>query len=82
MRNEWKFTFKSDLLETVILGEGTLNQCVEWKYGKEEKLAFDTLKQLIASRNVLTFYDPDMPLKLDCDASGVGLGAVVQYYLM
>ena len=54
---------------------------VEWIFGKEQKQAFDELKKLLTSDRVLTFYDPDLPLKLDCDASSVGVGAVLSHIL-
>ena len=52
---------------------------VPWKFEKVEKESFDELKRLMASNHVLTFYSPDLPLKLDTDASAVGLGAVLSH---
>ena len=40
----------------------------EWVFGKEEKRCFDELKKRLASNDVLTFYDPALPMRLDCDA--------------
>ncbi|XP_063694604.1 uncharacterized protein K02A2.6-like [Bolinopsis microptera] len=51
----------------------------DWRFGSEEKAAFDKLKKYLASDRVLTFYDPDKPLRLDCDASPFGLGAVLSH---
>ena len=52
---------------------------VEWVFGKEQKEAYEELKKMLASDKVLTFYDPDLPLKVDCDASSVGLGGVLSH---
>jgi transposase InsO family protein len=51
----------------------------DWVFEKEEKQCFDKLKELLSSDSVLTFYDPDAPLKLDCDASAYGVGAVLSH---
>ena len=39
--------------------------------------AFDTVKEMITSDTVLTHYDPELPVKLACDASSYGLCAVI-----
>ncbi|KAL5250031.1 hypothetical protein ACHWQZ_G015941 [Mnemiopsis leidyi] len=48
-----------------------------WKWGKREKDAYQKLKDMLCSDRVLMLYDPGKPLKLDTDASSVGLGAVL-----
>ncbi len=50
-----------------------------WKFEVKEKKAFDELKALLASERVLTFYDPRLPIKVDTDASPVGLGVVMSH---
>ena len=50
---------------------------VPWKFGPEQQKAFDTLKGLLASTHVLAVYDPSLDLKVDADASSVGIGAVI-----
>ena len=42
---------------------------VPWKWGTEEKVAFEQLKAALASTKVLVHYDPKLPVKLDCDGS-------------
>ena len=41
--------------------------------------AFDSLKSQLASSKVLVHYDLALPLKLDCDASVYGVGAVLSH---
>ena len=48
-----------------------------WIFGKEEKVAFDELKRLLASSKVLVQYDANLPVKIDTDASKSGIGAVI-----
>ena len=47
---------------------------VKWKFGAEQKNAFDTLKNVLLSDRVLVQYDPSLPIKMDSDASKSGLG--------
>ena len=51
----------------------------EWCDGCEK--AFRDVKTCIAWDQVLTHYDPAMPLKLACDASAYGLGVVLSHVL-
>ena len=37
------------------------------------------LKSKLASTEVLAHYDPSMPVKLDCDTSAYGVGAVLSH---
>ena len=51
---------------------------VDWKWTSKETDAFKQLKQLIVSAQVLTHYDPKLPVVLDADASAYGIvGAVI-----
>ena len=52
---------------------------VPFNFGDREKKAFDKLKTLLSSDLVLTIYNPELELKLDTDASSVGLGAVLSH---
>ena len=56
-----------------------LCQKVPWKWTKECQRAFLELKEQLASSEVLVHYDPQLPLKLDCDASAYGVGAVLSH---
>nr|KAG5692412.1 hypothetical protein BaRGS_032465 [Batillaria attramentaria] len=48
-----------------------------WKWGEEEQAAFEQLKNVLSSDQVLVHFDPDKPVGLACDASNVGIGAVL-----
>ena len=56
-----------------------LRNGVTWVWGSDCERAFRKLKTILASAEVLAHYDPALPLKLDCDASAVGLGAVLSH---
>ena len=56
-----------------------LRKGVRWSWGSPCETAFCDLKSLLASTEVLAHYDPALPVKLDCDASAVGLGAVLAH---
>ena len=49
------------------------------KWSKDCERAFKTAKQLITSEEVLTHFDPSLPLRLACDASPYGIGAVLSH---
>ena len=61
----------------------SLNQLLEqgrrWKWTEECEKSFQKLKSALASSSVLTHYNLNLPLKLDCDASHFGLGAVISH---
>ena len=48
-----------------------------WIWGAEEQAAFQKLKDLLCADNVLVHFDPSLPVGISCDASEVGLGAVL-----
>ena len=50
-----------------------LGKKVPWKWDSECQRAFEALKRKLASSEVLSHYDPQLPLKLDCDASAYGV---------
>ena len=66
-------------LSTLIEPLNRLRTSKEWIFEKEQQECFDQLKQLLASDRVLTFYDPGRPLRVDCDASAHGIGAVLSH---
>ena len=58
-----------------------LQKKVTWNLSKQCQKAFEELKSKLASTEVLAHYDPTLPIKLDCDASAYGIGAVVSHVL-
>ena len=57
-----------------------LENKVPWQWTGECDRAFQEVKTSVASEKVLnTHYDPDVPLKLACDASPYGLGVVLSH---
>ena len=49
----------------------------DWEWNKEQKDAFENLKQLINKNPVLQFYDDTKPIKVSTDACKSGIGAVM-----
>ena len=58
-----------------------LNQLLEkdhtWEWSRECEDAFKEAKRLVTSEQVLAHYDPDLPVRVACDASPYGLGSVL-----
>ena len=50
-----------------------------WEWKNECDNSFRILKQRLSESPVLSMYNPDLPLKVDCDASKYGLGAVLSH---
>jgi hypothetical protein len=48
-----------------------------WKWEDKHQKVFQRLKDLLSSENVLVHFDSKLPLGLSCDASNVGVGAVL-----
>ena len=71
--------FLRNLATTLKPLNGLLEQGKPWKWSAECEVAFASVKKLIASYMVLAHYDPERPLKLACDASPVGVGAVLSH---
>ena len=57
-----------------LLGKGS-----PWNWDQACKKAFQNLKAQLASTQVLAHYDMKLPLRLDCDASAYGVGAVLSH---
>ena len=54
----------------------------KWKWTTEHTKAVETVKASLTSADTLTHYDPSLPLSLTCDASPVGIGAVIFHTLL
>ncbi|XP_051962904.1 uncharacterized protein K02A2.6-like [Xyrauchen texanus] len=56
-----------------------LHKDVKWKWLPECEKAFQDAKTQLLTPNVLTHYDPRLPVHLACDASSYGVGAVLSH---
>ena len=50
-----------------------------WQWRGEQQQAFDEVKKLLQSPNLLVHFDGDKPIVLACDASPYGVGAVLSH---
>lgn len=50
-----------------------------WKWSKEHEDVFNQSKKWVCTDSVLTLYDPNKPLRLICDGSPRGVGAVLAH---
>jgi len=50
---------------------------VKWNWGPMQAKAFSTIKEMLSSEKVLAHFDPSQILGISCDASNVGIGAVL-----
>ena len=56
-----------------------LQKAVSWSWGTKQQKAFKEAKGALTSAKVLVHYDPTKPLRLSCDASPYGVGAVLSH---
>ena len=54
-----------------------LTKKVQWTWSRKQETAFKKLKDLLTSENVLVHYNSKLPIGISCDASNVGIGAVL-----
>ena len=54
---------------------------VPWTWGRQQQQAFEEAKSFLKSPQLLIPYDTEKPLVLACDASPVGVGAVLAHRL-
>ena len=58
-----------------------LHSSTNWHWTSQEEEAFQSSKKLLTSDRVLVHFKPKLELRLSCDASNYGLGAVL-FHLM
>ena len=59
-----------------------LEQNSKWQWTEQCEQAFTEAKRLITSEQLLTHYDPGLPVRLACDASPTGIGAVLSHVML
>ena len=69
--------FLPHLSQTLQPLQNLLQKDVPFNWSSAQEEAFDHIKQKIASSPVLAFFQPDVPITLQNDASEYGLGAVL-----
>jgi hypothetical protein len=52
-------------------------KAVQFNWGPEQQQAYDTLKRILTTPPLLSFYDPNKPIHVYTDASGFGVGAAL-----
>ena len=58
-----------------------LKKDVEWRWSGDCQHAFESIKEELLSPRFLTHFQPNLPVKLICDASSVGIGAVLAHVM-
>jgi len=56
-----------------------LRKSEPWKWSKEQESAFIKAKEQLVSSQVLVHFDPKFEIRLACDASDYGIGAVLSH---
>ena len=54
---------------------------MSWSWQPECQEAFESARELLQSAKVLAHYDVNLPIKLACDASSYGIGAVLSHVM-
>ena len=73
--------FLPDLATILAPLYSLLRKHKRWHWGKEQEEAFEHVKQLLLSSEVLVHFDDRLPVILSCDASPYGLGAVLSHLM-
>ena len=53
----------------------------KWQWSQECEKSFQKLKDQLSSDQVLVYYDSTLPIRLACDASQYGVGAVISHLM-
>ena len=69
--------FLPELSDTLEPLRQLTRQDVEWHWSDTQQQALNKLKQMITNTPVLTYYNPEENLVIQCDASSKGLGTVL-----
>ena len=50
---------------------------VPWQWTQEQQKAFDSIKEMFCTEPILKVYDPELPMQIECDASGFATGGIL-----
>ena len=53
----------------------------KWQWGPSQQEAFEKSKMMLQSSHVLVHFDPGLPMRVSCDASPYGIGAVLSHIM-
>ena len=56
-----------------------LKKNVVWRWGPNQRAAFQKAKDMLLSSKVLVHFDSNLPLILECDASQYGVGSILSH---
>ena len=73
--------FSKNIASILIPLNRLLGNNIRWAWTADCEEAWNRAKRLIASDLVLVHYDPQLPLRLACDASPYGLGTVLSHVM-
>jgi len=73
--------FLLDLATTLAPLHELLKKGVQWAWTRECQQAYDACKQNLTSNTLLVHYEGNRELRLSCDASSYGLGAVISHVI-
>ena len=73
--------FPPNLSTLLHLLNNLLREGVPWSWQPQCQEAFESAKELLQSAKVLARYDVNLPIKLACDASSFGIGALLSHVM-
>ena len=73
--------FLPDLATTAAPLYNLLRKNTQWQWGKIQQSAFEKVKALLQSSDLLVHYDPEKEIILAADASLLGVGAVLSHLM-
>ena len=50
---------------------------VPWQWNQEQQRAFNSIKDMFCSEPILKVYNPELPTRVECDASGFATGGIL-----
>ena len=78
---QYYHSFLPDLATTLAPLHELLKKGVQWAWTRECQQAYEACKQNLTSDTLLVHYEGNRELRLACDASSYGLGAVISHVM-